>query len=342
MKYKLFGRTGLRVAEVCLGTMTFGEDWGTGANESESKRIFDAYTNLGGNFLDTANRYTEGTSERLLADMIAYNRDYFVLASKYSLFDKRDDVNASGNHRKNLMRSVEGSLKRLKTEYLDILWLHVWDFTTPIEEIMRGLDDLVRQGKVHYIGVSDTPAWVVSQANMLADLRGWTSFAGLQVEYSLVQRTPERDLIPMAKQLGLTVTPWAPLGAGILTGKYNKGMIAGGRLSEKSIKYNEQNLSIANVVADIADKLSITPAQVALAWIKEKSNICVPIIGARREEQLIDSLKYLDITLPKEEFLRLEEVSSIELGFPHDFLNTEGVKDVSFGGNYYKIEHRKR
>lgn len=342
MKYKLFGRTGLRVSEVCLGTMTFGEDWGVGANADESKRIFDAYTKLGGNFIDTANRYTEGTSEQILADFIASDRDYFVLASKYSLYDRRDDVNASGNHRKNMIRSVEGSLKRLKTDYLDILWLHAWDFTTSAEEVMRGLDDLVRHGKVHYIGISDTPAWIVSNANAIADLRGWTSFAGLQIEYSLVQRTPERDLIPMAKHFGMSVTPWAPLGAGILTGKYNQGMIAGGRLSEKSLKYNERNLSIAHVVADVAQHLGVTPAQVALAWIKEKEKSFIPILGARREEQINDSLKYLDLSLPKEDFVRLEEVSSIEMGFPHDFLATEGVKDVVFGGNYNKIEHRKR
>jgi aryl-alcohol dehydrogenase-like predicted oxidoreductase len=342
MKYKLFGRTGLRVAEVCLGTMTFGEDWGVGANSDESKRIFEAYTKAGGNFLDTANRYTEGSSEQILSDLIAKDRDYFVLASKYSLYDRRDDVNASGNHRKNLMRSVEASLKRLKTDYLDILWVHAWDFTTSVEEVLRGLDDLVRQGKVHYLGISDTPAWIVSQANAIAELRGWTAFAGLQIEYSLVQRTPERDLIPMAKYFGMTVTPWAPLGAGILTGKYNQGMIAGGRLSEKSLKYNEKNLSIAHVVVDVAQNLGITPSQVALAWIKARESSFVPIIGARREEQIIDSLKYLDITLPKDDFLRLEDVSAIDLGFPHDFLLSDGVKDVVFGGNYSKIEHRKK
>lgn len=341
MNYKLFGRTGLRVSEISLGTMTFGEDWGMGASIVECKRIFDVYTNAGGNFIDTANRYTEGSSEKMIGEFVANDRDYFVLASKYSLYDRRNDVNASGNHRKNLMRSVEASLKRLKTEYLDILWLHAWDFTTSVEEVMRGLDDLVAKGKVHYIGISDTPAWIVSQANTLAMLRGWTAFAGLQIEYSLVQRTPERDLIPMAKSFGLTVTPWSPLGAGILTGKYNQGMIAGGRLSEKSLKYNERNLSIAYVVADIAQKIGVTPAQVALAWIRERDKSFIPIIGAKREEQLKDSLGYLEVVLPKDELLRLEEVSAVDMGFPHDFLNSEGVKDVVFGGNYTKIQHRK-
>jgi len=198
MKYKLFGKSGLRVSEICLGTMTFGEEWGTGANYEESKKIFEYYAGLGGNFLDTANRYTNGTSEKWLGEFIAQDRDKFVVATKYSLFDREDDVNASGNHRKNMMRSVEHSLKRLNTEYIDLLWLHIWDNTTPIEEVMRGLEDLVRMGKVHYIGISDTPAWIVAKANTLADLRGWTNFVGLQIEYSLIQRTPERDLIPMA------------------------------------------------------------------------------------------------------------------------------------------------
>lgn len=342
MNYRLFGRTGLRVSEVSLGTMTFGEDWGMGTSSQESKRIFEAYTALGGNFIDTANRYTEGTSEKIVGELIASDRDYFVLASKYSLYDRRDDVNATGNHRKNLMRSVEASLKRLKTDYLDILWVHAWDFTTSVEEVMRGLDDLVGKGKVHYIGISDTPAWIVSQANVLADLRGWTAFAGLQIEYSLVQRTPERDLIPMAKHFGMSITPWSPLGAGILTGKYNQGMIAGGRLSEKSPKYNERNLSIAYIVTDIAQKIDATPAQVALAWMREKDKTLIPIIGAKREDQIVDSLGYLQVNLPKEDFLRLEEASEVDLGFPHDFLNSDGVKDVVFGGNYAKIEHRKK
>lgn len=241
MNYKLFGKTGLRVSEICLGTMTFGEDWGTGATKLESKKIFDAFVDAGGNFIDTANRYTEGTSEKFLADFLGTERDKFVVASKYSLYDRRDDINAAGNHRKNLIRSVEGTLKRLNTSYLDILWVHAWDFTTSPEEVMRGLDDLVRMGKVLYVGVSDTPAWIIAQANTLADLRGWTSFAGLQIEYSLIQRTGERDLIPMAKHFGLAITPWAPLGAGMLTGKHNDKAASGARLTENSMKMSEKN-----------------------------------------------------------------------------------------------------
>lgn len=338
MKYKLFGKSGLRVSELCLGTMTFGEEWGTGANYAESKKIFDYYANLGGNFLDTANRYTNGTSEKWLGEFIAKDRDKFVVATKYSLFDREDDINASGNHRKNMMRSVEHSLQRLNTDYIDLLWLHIWDNTTPIEEVMRGLEDLVRMGKVHYIGISDTPAWVVAKGNTLAELRGWTNFVGLQIEYSLIQRTPERDLLPMARHFGMTITPWSPLGAGLLTGKYNKGMIEEGRLSEKSVKYNPQNIAIAEKVVEVAQKLAVSPAQLALAWILAQGSDIIPIIGARKVSQIVDSMKCLAIEIPEELLTELKEVSQIDLGFPHDFMNLDNVKYVSFGGNYDKIK----
>jgi len=223
MRYKLFGKSGLRVSELCLGTMTFGPNWGWGADKAEAKNIFDAYASAGGNFIDTANRYTDGTAESYLGEFLAPDRDHFILATKYSLYDRKDDPNFSGNHRKNMIRSLEGSLKRLNTDFIDIFWLHAWDFMTPVEEIMRGLDDLVKAGKVLHLGISDTPAWVVSQANTLADLRGWTAFTGLQFEYSLVERTPERDLMPMARAFGMAMTPWGILGAGVLSGKYNPG-----------------------------------------------------------------------------------------------------------------------
>src|ERR1051326_2816982 len=222
MHYKLLGKSGLRVAEVCLGTMTFGEEWGFGANKEESKAIYDAYIAAGGNFIDTANRYTEGTSERYLGEFIHSERDSIVLATKYSLMTKRGDPNSSGNHRKSLHRSLEASLKRLNTDYIDLYWVHIWDPLTPIEEMMRALDDMVRAGKILYIGVSDAPAWIVSQGNTLANLRGWTEFTGLQIEYSLIERTAERELLPMADALNIGVTAWSPLGGGVLTGKYNK------------------------------------------------------------------------------------------------------------------------
>ena len=223
MRYKLLGKSGLRVSELALGTMTFGEEWGWGASKEECHKMFDAYAHAGGNFIDTANRYTEGTAERIIGELIAADRAHFVLASKYTLKMRNGDPNYCGNHRKNMVQSLEASLKRLHTDYLDLFWVHAWDFLTPVEEVMRGLDDLVRAGKVLYIGISDTPAWVIAQANTMAELRGWTSFVGMQAQYSLIERTPERELLPMARALDIGVLPWGILGAGVLSGKYNRG-----------------------------------------------------------------------------------------------------------------------
>src|SRR6202162_3279081 len=219
MKYRLLGNSGLRVSEAALGTMTFGEDWGCGASKDESRNVYDAFREAGGNFIDTANVYTNGTSETLLGEFMRGHRDKVVLATKYTNAAPGDDANAAGNHRKSMVQALEASLKRLKTDYIDLYWLHIWDQITPIEEVMRAFDDLVRQGKILYAGVSDMPAWVVAKANTLADLRGWTPFVGLQIEYSLIERTPERELLPMAADLGLGVTAWSPLAGGVLTGK---------------------------------------------------------------------------------------------------------------------------
>jgi aryl-alcohol dehydrogenase-like predicted oxidoreductase len=342
MKYKLLGKSGLRVSELCLGTMTFGEEWGWGSSKDESQKVFEEFTKAGGNFLDTANRYTEGSSEKILKDLIAYDRDYFVVATKYTLYDRRDDVNASGNHRKNMMRSVEASLQRLGTDYIDLLWVHMWDFTTSVEEVLRGLDDLIRAGKVHYIGISDTPAWMIAKANTMAELRNWTAFVALQIEYSLIQRSAERDLLPMAQHFDLSVTPWGALGSGLLTGKYNEGMIQGARLTEKSAKYNDKNILIAHKVSAIAASIGATPSQVALAWVLRQNSAIIPIIGSRKQSQIQDCLHCLAVKLTQEHLTALHEVSQIELGFPHDFLKSEGVKDVAFGGNHDKIEGRRK
>src|SRR5215468_732825 len=219
MQYRLLGNSGLRVSEASLGTMTFGEDWGWGTAKDESRKVYDAFREAGGNFIDTANVYTQGSSETFLGEFVSGHRESVVIATKYTNALTTNDPNAGGNQRKNMMQAVEGSLRRLKTDYIDLYWLHIWDQITPIEEVMRAFDDLVRQGKILYAGVSDMPAWLVARANTLAEWRGWTSFVGLQIEYSLIERTPERDLLPMAVSLGLGLTAWSPLAGGVLTGK---------------------------------------------------------------------------------------------------------------------------
>ncbi|MDB5285761.1 MAG: aldo/keto reductase, partial [Mucilaginibacter sp.] len=256
MKYKLLGRSGLKVSELCLGTMGFGTEGDWGADATTSFEIMDAYANAGGNFIDTANVYKLGTSEKIIGDYMSnHDRDYFVLATKYTLKDNTTNPNASGNNRKNMMRSVEESLKRLKTDFIDVLYLHIWDDITPIDEVMRAMDDLIKQGKITYVAISDTPAWVVAKGNTLAELMGWSQFIALQVEYSLLARTPERELIPMAKHFGMTVTPWAPLGGGALTGKYIKG--DKGRIKPESNRLNERAEKITRVVMDIAQELGV-------------------------------------------------------------------------------------
>ena len=337
MRYKLLGRSGLRVSELALGTMTFGENWGKmGASHEDSKKIFDKYTHAGGNFIDTANRYTEGTSEKYVGEFIASDRDRYVLATKYTLFSKHGDVNAAGNHRKNMMQSVEASLKRLNTDRIDLFWLHAWDFMTPVDEVMRGLDDLVRSGKILYIGISDTPAWVVSQANMLADLRGWTRFVALQVQYSLVERNVERDLLPMARALDIAVTPWGALGSGVLSGKYNKG--GSGRMGGEG-DIPQWKLDVAAAVGKLAEEIGVTSSQVALSWVRQQPGVVIPLLGARTVAQIEDNLKCLDCTLTDAQLAHLSDAAKIELGFPHDFLASEMVRDLVTAGMDKRIDN---
>jgi aryl-alcohol dehydrogenase-like predicted oxidoreductase len=341
MKYKLLGHSGCRVSEICLGTMTFGEEWGYGANYEESKKQFDTFLNLGGNFIDTANRYTEGTSEKWLGDFIQSERENLVLATKFTLFAERNKANLSGNSRKNMVQAVEASLKRLKTDYIDLYYLHMWDGTAYPEEIMRAFDDLVRSGKIIYAGISDTPAWVVSQSNTLAQLRAWSPFVAYQLEYSLIQRTPERDMIPASDAFDLSVLAWAPLGSGILTGKYlNPANQDPQRLKETSLNMTERNLAISKVAAEVAQEVGCSSTQVALAWIKHKNKRIIPIVGARKAEQIADSVGAIAIQLSESQMEKLNAVSAIELGFPHDFLGRASVKDVSFGGLYDAVEKR--
>ena len=317
--------------------MTFGEEWGWGAAKEESKRIYDAYREAGGNFIDTANVYTQGTSERILGEILHGHRDEVVLATKYTNAAPGNDANAAGNHRKSMMRSVEDSLKRLQTDYIDLYWLHIWDKITPVEEVMRAFDDLVRQGKVLYAGVSDAPAWWIAQANTLASLRGWSPFVGLQIEYSLVERTVERELIPMAKAFNLGLVAWSPLAGGVLTGKYNSGGSAGdGRFSNEMMRSflpeaGRQERIVA-ALRQVSQQTGRSLAQVALAWLRHRDVPVFPIIGARKLSQFEDNLASLSLALSAEQLKTLDEASQIELGFPHDFYQRELVRGLVYGG----------
>jgi aryl-alcohol dehydrogenase-like predicted oxidoreductase len=336
MRYKLLGKSGLRVSELCLGTMTFGEDWGWGASKEESRRIFDAFAEAGGNFIDTACNYTNGTSERYVGEFVHAQRDSWVVATKYTLNTRRTDPNAGGNHRKNLIQTVESSLQRLNTPFIDLLWLHMWDYLTPVEEVMRALDDLVRAGKVLYVGISDTPAWVISRANMLAELRGWSPFVAVQLPYSLLDRAPERELLPMARELGLAVTPWGLLEGGEITGKYNKPSDEPKRSQDTSDKAK----ALADEIIKLANEIQRTPAQVAINWVRQQYALMIPILGARRESQIRDNLGCLEFTLSAEQLERLAACSPIEYGFPIDFLHSKHVRGLIFGDTFDKIEPR--
>ncbi len=342
MRYRLLGRSGLRVSELALGTMTFGEEWGWGASKAESRRMFDAYAEAGGNFLDTANRYTEGTSERFVGEFVASDRDHWVVATKYTLWMRRDDPNFSGNHRKNMVRACEASLERLGTDHIDLYWVHAWDFTTGIDEVMRGLDDLVRSGKVLYVGISDTPAWIVSRANTIADFRGWAPFVGLQIRYSLIDRTAEADLLPMARALDLAVTPWSVLGAGVLTGKYSGGNAPAEGRAKEGAATKKRNLEIADVVVSVADEIGCSPSQVAISWVSRQPGVIVPLIGARNLPQLMDNLGALDVTLAEDQLHRLDEASRTDLGFPHNFLSDPNILDIVSGGSWERVINHRR
>jgi aryl-alcohol dehydrogenase-like predicted oxidoreductase len=321
MKYRLLGESGLRVSSLFLGAMTFGEQGGVGAPIAECRRMLDAYADAGGNVIDTAINYRGGESEHILGELLADRRDEFVLATKYTVSRDPKDPNGGGNQRKNLRLSLETSLKRLRTDYIDVYWVHMYDEHTPIEETMRALDDAVSAGKVLYIGISDTPAWVVARANTLAEWRGWTPFVGLQVPYSLIQRDVERELLPMAEQFRMAVAAWSPLGGGVLSGKF-EGVRAQGeatRLSADSV--SEHDHAVAQAVIDIAHEIGATPSQVAIAWTMSRSSAIHPIVGARRLDQLADNLGAVNVVLPPEALARLENASAFELGFPADFIN---------------------
>jgi len=347
--YRLLGRSGLRVSPLALGTATFGTEWGWGAEKQEARQLFDTYVERGGNFIDTANTYTNGSSERLLGEFTRDNRESLVLATKYTTQRRPGDPNSGGSHRKSLFASVDASLRQLNTDYLDLLYLHVWDFATPVEEILRGMDDLVRQGKVLYVAMSNVPAWEISRMQAIADLRGWAPLVGLQIEYNLINRAAERDLIPMARAMGLGVTPYSPLAGGVLTGKYSRADLTAAKPgSGESTRKNfnaalgmvtERNLTIADVVQEVARELGHTSAQVGLAWTLQNPGVTAPIIGARTPEQLEDNLGALEVDFTASQLARLDEASTIELGYPHDLLASNHIRTVTRGD--LKIETRR-
>jgi aryl-alcohol dehydrogenase-like predicted oxidoreductase len=347
--YRLLGRSGVRVSPLCLGTMTFGVgSGGWGSTDDEAPKLVDRYIERGGNFIDTANFYGQlGQSEVLLGRMIQGRRDRLVISTKYSLTTAPGDPNASGNHRKNMLRSVEASLTRMGTDYIDLYYLHMWDFRTPVDEILRAFDDLVRAGKVLYIGLSDTPAWQASRMQAIAELRGWSQFCALQISYSLTERTVERELIPMAAEMGMGVCPWSPLGGGVLTGKYSRADLSapkGGDISSRKAintmtgRLSEQSLAAAAVLAELAHETGKTAAQIALAWTLCNPAVTAPVLGVRTLEQLDDNLGALNVELSADQLARLDKVSAVPKVFPIDILKSP-AEGMMFGN--VKVQQRR-
>jgi aryl-alcohol dehydrogenase-like predicted oxidoreductase len=353
MNYQLLGRSGLRVSDLCLGTMTFGDDWGWGAAKDQARKIYDAFREAGGNFIDTANIYTNGSSEKLVGEFIAGHREEVVVATKYTnaasgfTGQPGTDANAGGNQRKNMVQAVESSLKRLGTHYIDLYWLHIWDQMTPVEEVMRAFDDLVRAGKVLYVGISDAPAWVVAKSNTMAQLRGWTRYVGLQIEYSLLERTVERELVPMAKDQQMSVLAWSPLRNGLLTGKYlpenvKRSQAEGSRMHSEMMKgfgtVEESTHATVREIVAVGEELGVSAAQVALAWLRTRPVPVIPIIGARKLAQIEDNIRSLDVKFSSEQLQRLDKISAVSMGFPHDFMALEPVSAIVFGGMRDRIK----
>lgn len=342
MRYQLLGKSGLRVSELCLGTMTFGDTWGWGASKEVSRQMFDLFAEAGGNYIDSSVNYTDGTAETLLGEFLQGRRDQFVVTTKYTL-TKPDstDPNSGGNSRKNMMKSVERSLKHLQTESIDVYYLHMWDYMTPVEEVMRGLDDLVSQGKIQYVAISDSPAYIVSAANMLAELRGWARFVGLQVPYSLLSRSIERELLPMSRYWDMAVMPWGLLNGGVLTGKFLTEVSEPTRVNPEHLKLSEQAMSIVQEVQAIAQECERPMSQVAINWIRQQTHKAqiIPIIGARSVTQLQDNLAVLDWSLTPEQLDRLEKVSAIDMGFPYGF---NYGNPYAYGKTFAKIDNHHR
>lgn len=325
--------------------MTFGTAWGWGSDKEASRRVFDMYVDAGGNFIDTANNYTNGESEQFVGEFLEGRRDELVVATKYSLTTRRGDANAGGNHRKNLFQTLDASLKRLQTDHVDLLWIHAWDGVTPIDEVMRALDDVVRAGKVHHVGFSNPTAWIAAQANTLADMRGWAPFVGVQVQYSLLQRDIEREILPMSRALGIGVVPWSPLGGGLLTGKYARVEAGSAEGLDESLRFKsnkrratERNLGIVEELIQVAEAVGRSAAQVAIRWAMQRPGVDSVILGARTPAQLEDNLGAAAFELSAEDMARLDAASAIELGYPHDFLQSGSIQRFLSGET--SVEHR--
>jgi aryl-alcohol dehydrogenase-like predicted oxidoreductase len=326
--YITLGRSGLRVSPLALGAMTFGEEGGWGSTVEESERILQAYLDRGGNFIDTANFYTNGHSEKILGDFFAARpglRDRVVLASKFFGNLHPGDPNGGGAGRKAILGQVEETLRRMQTDYLDLYWLHNWDAHTPVEETMRTLDELVTAGKVRYLGFSNTPAWYTAQAHTLAQLKGWAPLIALQLEYSLLARTVEGELVPLALDAGLGITPWSPLAGGFLSGKYRRGAEVGetqrGQITGGP---SDAQFDVIDVLLTVAQETGADPAAVALAWLRERPGVAAPIVGARRLDHLERNLASLEVQLTPAHHAALDRASAPQLDYPHDLNRAVG------------------
>ena len=341
MRLRLLGHSGLRVSELCLGTMTFGEDWGWGADKTTSRAIFDHFVEAGGNFIDTSNNYTNGTSETFVGEFIHDARDRYVVATKYTLRLTTGDghnPNLGGNSRKSMARSVENSLRRLDTDYIDLLYLHMWDYVTPVQEVLRAVDDLVRAGKVLYFAFSDTPAWVVSYAIAKAEDYGWTRPVAMQIPYSVAGRDVERDVLPMARQHDLAILPWGLLNGGVLSGKYSQSADGAPR---RESEVSERGLKLGEAVRMIAAEAGHSPSQVAINWVRQQPGNVIPILGARTEAQINDNLGCLDFTLTGEQMAKLNELADFKIGFPNSFLKSDHVRGLIYGDTFARLDHRR-
>ncbi len=343
MRYKVFGKTGLRVSEAALGTGTFGTAWGWGCTPAQASDLFRMYVDAGGNFFDCADGYQNGEAETILGDLIAYDRDEFIVSTKYTTAVGARSIAKTGNSRKAMMASIEGSLRRLQTDFVDIFWVHMPDLLTSTDEIMRGFEDVVSQGKARYIGMSDFPAWRVSRAITAAELRGTEPVSAIQIEYSLAERTADREFLPMAQAYGLATMIWSPLGGGTLSGKY-RSKDAKGRQTEgggpvRAIPESRQD-EILDALDVVAADHGVTPAQIAIAWVCAKEPVgtsFIPVLGARTPEQLRDNLAALEIELDEKQLALLDKASAVELGFPHELMAQDLMKDLHTGGHWDKI-----